>query len=115
MLELLNSLTWPAVFAIVSSLVTIVTGLFGYLISAKKKAAVQPNNDYEKLHARINFAIERIAVNEGDLKEARASIKSAMNQISIHEHRDIEDFKLIDTKIERLMDIVVRMLQDDKL
>lgn len=122
MLEFLNSLSWPGAFAVVASIVTSVTGLFGYLVSVKRKEAAQkiqevksPEFDYEKLHSRINDAIERIAENEGDLKEARASIRSLHKAVSSHEQRDIEDFKLVDAKIDRLMDIVVRMLQDDKL
>lgn len=120
MLEFLNSLSWPGAFAVVASIVTSVTGLFGYLVSVKRREAAQkrlvtPEFDYEKLHSRINDAIERIAENEGDLKEARASIRSLQKACSSHEQRDIEDFKLVDAKIDRLMDIVVRMLQDDKL
>ena len=41
MIEFLNSLEWPAVFAIVGSIVTIVTGLFGYLLAARKKVQVE--------------------------------------------------------------------------
>ncbi|KKL85696.1 hypothetical protein LCGC14_1952140 [marine sediment metagenome] len=119
MLEFFNSLTWPAVFAIVASLVTIITGLFGYLLSAKRKAAAvleaKPLIDHEKLHARINVVTERIAEVEGDLKEFRASLRNLQRQVADHEQRDIDDFKLIDAKLDRLMDIVIRILQDDKL
>ncbi len=119
MLELLNSLSWPAVFAIVASLVTIVTGLLGYLVSSKKKAAAlveaKPLIDHEKLHTRINAVTERVAEIEGDLKEVRSTLRSLQRQIADHEQRDIDDFKLVDAKLDRLMDIVIRMLQDDKL
>jgi len=119
MLEFLNSLSWPAVFAIVASLVTIITGLFGYLLSARKKAAAlieaKPVIDHEKLHARINVVTERIAEIEGDLKEVRSVLRNLQRQIADHEQRDIDDFKLVDAKLDRLMDIVIRMLQDDKL
>ncbi len=119
MLELLNSLSWPAVFAIIASLVTIVTGLFGYLLSARKKEAAlleaKPLIDHEKLHARINVVTERIASVEGDLKGFRSSLHNLQRQIADHELRDIDDFKLVDAKLDRLMDIVIRMLQDDKL
>lgn len=119
MLELLNSLTWPAVFAILGSIVTIVLGLFGYLRSVKTQAQTQAQtqtpDDFEKLHSRINDAVERVAVNEGDLKEVRASLRAALKQIADHEQRDIEDFKMTDTKLDRLMDIVVRILQDEHL
>lgn len=121
MIEFLNSLTWPAAFATVASVVSIITGLFGYVISSRKKAEQKvidqtptaPN--YEKLHARINDVIARVAANEGDHKEARASLRGLQQQLFAHEQRDIDDFKLIDAKVDRLMDIVVRLLQDDKL
>jgi predicted nucleic acid-binding Zn-ribbon protein len=119
MIEFLNSLEWPAAFAVVASIVTITVGLFGYLRNSKKPTETQSKilttEEYEKLHTRINDAIERIAENEGDLKEVRASIRSLQHQCTDHEQRDITDFKLIDAKIERLMDIVVRILQDDRL
>ena len=119
MIEFLNSLEWPAVFAIVGSVVTIVTGLFGYLLAARRqeaKATTTHNlttEEYEKIHSRINDLVDRVAANEGDLKETRASIRSLQNQISTHEQRDIDDFKLLEAKLDRLMDIVVRILQED--
>ena len=122
MIEFLNSLEWPAVFAIVGSIVTIVTGLFGYLIASKKNGKAEAPQtkiltpeEYEKLHTRINDAIERIAVNEGDLKEVRAHLRSVQKQLAEHEQRDIDDFKLVEAKLDRLMDIIVRILQDDKI
>ncbi len=117
MLEFLNSLTWPAVFVTLGSIVTIVVGLFGYLRSAKTQTQIstQTPADLEKLHSRINIAVERVAVNEGDLKEVRASLRAALKQIADHEQRDIDDFKMIDTKLDRLMDIIVRILQDEQI
>ena len=123
MLELLNSLSWPATFAIVASVVSIITGLLGYLISARRKAAIsvsvtdplKEGYDHEKLHTRINDAVERVAAIEGDIKELRAFVRVCQKQLSDHEQRDIDDFKILDAKIDRLMDIIVRMLQDDKL
>jgi CRISPR/Cas system CSM-associated protein Csm2 small subunit len=119
MIEFLNSLEWPAVFAIVGSIVTIVTGLFGYMVATRRNKTPETKiltpDEYEKLHTRINDAVERIAENEGDLKEVRASLRSLQKQIADHEQRDIDDFKLVDAKIDRLMDIVVRILQDEKL
>lgn len=123
MLELLNSLSWPATFAIVASVVSIITGLFGYLISSKRKSNVsvsvtdplKEGYDYEKMHTRINDVVERVAAIEGDIKEIRAQLQMCSKQVSDHETISNDDFKTIDAKIDRLMDIIVRMLQDDKL
>jgi CRISPR/Cas system CSM-associated protein Csm2 small subunit len=119
MIEFLNSLEWPAVFAIVGSLVTIVTGLFGYLLAARRQETAKATThtltteEYEKIHSRINDLVDRVASNEGDLKEMRVSIRSLQCQISNHEQRDIDDFKLLEAKLDRLMDIIVRILQED--
>ena len=119
MLEFLNSLTWPGVVAllgsVITSVITIVIGLLGYMRSSKADPQAIQHSDYEKLHSRINHSVERVAVAEGDIKEIRSLIRSLQKQIADHEQRDIEDFKLVDAKIDRLMDIVVRILQDDRL
>lgn len=122
MIEFLNSLEWPGVFAVVGSVVTIVTGLFGYLLAANRSnkheapsTKILTPEEYEKLHTRINDLIDRVSANEGDIKEIHASLRLIQKLIADHEQRDITDFKLVDAKIERLMDIVVRILQDDKL
>ncbi len=121
MIEFLNSLEWPAVFAIVGSLVTIVTGLFGYLLSARRQKSSSTTTkiltieEYEKLHTRINDLVSRVGENEGDLKEVQSSLRSLQKQISNHEQRDIDDFKLVEAKLDRLMDIIVRILQEDRI
>ena len=120
MIEFLNSLEWPAVFAVVGSVVTIVTGLFGYLLSARRQSKITTTtkvltiDEYEKIHTRINDVISRVGENEGDLKELQSSIHSLQKQLSNHEQRDIDDFKLVEAKLDRLMDIVVRILQEDR-
>lgn len=121
MLDFINNLTWPGAFAVVGSLVTIITGIFGYLIATHRLKRFpgfqhpQSVNDYEKLHARISAIVDRVAVNEGDLKEVRVSIRNLQKGIADHEQRDIQDFNLVESKLDRLMDIVVKILQDDKL
>lgn len=110
MLEFFDGLNWPGALAITGTVVTIVIGLFGYMRSTKSQIP-----DYEKLHSRINNAITRISESEGDIKELRASLRAALKQIADHEQRDIEDFKMIEAKLDRLMDIVVRVLQDEHL
>lgn len=122
MIEFLNSLTWPGVVAILGSVVTIVSGLLAMLVTIYRKNPPISNTkktltevEYEKLHSRISDTITRVSEIEGDIKELRASIRSLQKQIADHEQRDIDDFKLVDAKLDRLMDIIVRILQDDKL
>jgi len=115
MLDLLNSLTWPALFTILGSFITALVALFGYWRSANKEFTQAQKVEYEKTQSRISTATERIADVEGDVKVISSSLRNLQKQLSDHEQRDIDDFKLVDAKIDRLMDIVVKILQDDKL
>lgn len=115
MLDLLNSLTWPALFTILGSFVTGLVALFGYWRSSNKEFTQAQKVEYEKTQSRISSTTERIADIEGDVKVTSASLRNLQKQLSDHEQRDIDDFKLVDAKIDRLMDIVVKILQDDKL
>lgn len=122
MIEFLNSLTWPGTVAILGSIVTIVSGLLAIIVTVHKKSSSIPSSkniltesEYEKLHSRINDTITRVSEIEGDIKELRSSSRSLQKQIADHEQRDIDDFKLVEAKLDRLMDIIVRILQDEKL
>ena len=115
MLDILNSLSWPALFTILGSLATGLIALFGYWRSANKEFTQAQKVEYEKTQSRISSATDRISDIEGDLKVTNASLRNLQKQLSDHEQRDIDDFKIVDVKIDRLMDIVVKILQDDKL
>lgn len=114
MLEILNSLTWPAAFAIVASLVSIITGFLALLskaFSSNHKTSTETRE--EKIDMYISEIRDRVAAIEGDMKEVKSSMRNTQKQVADHEKRDIEDFKLVEAKLDRLMDIVVRILQED--
>ena len=125
MLEFLNSLTMEAVIAILGSLVTITVGIFGYLAKIKPatkeqseslRTAVQNNTEQiNKLHSRTTAAKEAALENRGELRTVTTLLKTLEKQLADHERRDIEDFKVMQQKIDKTMDIVIQILQDDKL
>lgn len=127
-MELLSNMSWPGAFAVLGSVGTVVFGILGYLMKVKNKVTPDPQaaTDIEKLHTRVSEikdrvaaldgdAKERVAGLEGDVKELRSYVKSIQKQITDHEHRDIEDFKVIQQKLDKLMEIIIQILQDDSI
>jgi hypothetical protein len=101
----INMITWPAAFAIVASMVTIVVGLFGYMRASKQK--LQP------LHDRVSNLKDSIASLEGDYKALLARMDAHDRSLSDHELRDVSDFRALSDKVEKIMEIIVEMLRDD--
>lgn len=113
-------LTWPQAFAVVASVVTIVSGLLAYLLKPNK---IRPDNDscesienqLNLIHQRLSDIKDRVATEEGDVKVVQAEIESLARMIRNHEVRDEQDFIVINQKLEKLMDIVLKLLSDDRL
>ena len=101
----INMITWPAAFAIVGSMVTIVVGLFAHLRNSKQK--LQP------IHDRVSTLKDVVSKLEGDLKAIQARIDAHDRAMSDHELRDVSDFKALSDKVEKIMEIIVEMLRDD--
>lgn len=129
MLELLNGLTLNAALAIVGSVVTIVLGVFGYLMKARSdqnkamnpspppfKAVVERHTlELDKIHSRVSSAKDDIATIQSEMRVFENLVRNLEKQLSDHEKRDIEDFKAVNAKSDKLMDILIQVLQDDKL
>lgn len=129
MFELLNSITLTTALTIVGSIATIVLGIFGYLIkirngSSKASVPVPPalkslveqhGLEIDKVHSRVSSTRDNIAVVQSEVKVLENLVRSLEKQLADHETRDIEDFKAVNAKSDKLMDIVVKILQDDKL
>ena len=112
------SLTWQAAFAIVASVVAIVTGLFGYMISARKTAAKHkdvPVEDAQLIHTRISELKDRLGQVETDTKVALTSIKALQKQLDDHEERDSRDSERLHDKMDRMTEILMKILTDEKL
>lgn len=120
------ALTWPTAFAIVGSVVTIVVGLFGYLkaSSGKNGSGTMVSQQLAQL-TRIEkqiLALETrtletrglLAEAQGDIRVLRESLNNMTSQVNEHERRDIDDFKMVNAKIDKLQDVIIRILSDEK-
>jgi hypothetical protein len=125
MLELLNSLTAEAVIAILGSLVTITLGAIALAkqLSSTKPSPINPpsslpkvqREEIDQLHRRISAAKEVAIENKGELRVMVSQIDALSQRMEEHERRDIRDFKIMESKIDKMMDIVIQILQDEKL
>lgn len=145
MIEQLSSLTWASAFAILGSVVTITIGLFGYLYSIKERAVKKTTDsdsasataaNIKLLESSIASAAHRLDLVDakiseltsenrassemslemrGDLKVLRESLKAMESRASNHEQRDIQDFRIVNEKIDKLQGVLIQLLQDDKL
>jgi uncharacterized protein YlxW (UPF0749 family) len=106
----INQITWPAAFAIVGSVVTIVVGLFGYMRSSKAK---QPDAT-QAVHSRVSNLRDAVADLEGDYKALEARLDAYDRSLHEHEARDVSDFRALSDKVEKIMEIIVEMLRQAK-
>jgi hypothetical protein len=117
--ELLTGLDWPAAFAIVGSVVALVGGMLAvYVNYLQAKPDVRlvsqlPTPENIQIHDRISGIRNRLAIIEGDQRVIKTEIENIRKGMLSHEQRDQEDFKTLNTKNDRLMEIIVEMLKDD--
>lgn len=128
---MLNQISWEAAFAIVGSIVAIVTGLFGYLIKTRNdslgnRGPKQPPGSLETrvalvesqmqlAHTRISETKDRVAVTEGDAKSLSTKIDGVHSQLTKHEDRDVRDFEAVNKKLDKITDVVLELLTNEKL
>lgn len=102
-LPILASLDWPTAFAVVASVVTIVLGLFGYMIKSKP-ARTPPSVSSGKLVELEN--------KHNNLVSQVDAVEDKVDRISV-EHTQYKE--QTNHKVDKLMDIIVKILSDDKL
>lgn len=115
------TLSWPDAFAIVGSIVTVVAAvLAGYMsyLKDKKEAAEAPKSQLPSqetvhLHDRISSLKDRVAELDSDNRVLKTQIENLAALVKTHSERDIDDFKDLNTKVDKLMEIIVEMLKDD--
>lgn len=119
-MELLT-LSWPDAFTIIGSVVTVVGGFLAaymsYLKDKKENADASksqlPGPETVHLHDRISSLKDRLAELEGEQKVLTAQVENLAALVKAHGERDIDDFKDLNTKVDKLMEIIVEMLKDD--
>ena len=117
--ELINSLTWPAAFAIVGSIVTIVGGFVGFLLKLRTPEPVANTDENQSkmqvLQDRISEGKDIAQNNKNEVGVIKTKVESIQKQLDEHEARDQRDFATASRKIDKLTDIVMKILQDEKL
>lgn len=120
MIELFT-LTWPDAFTIVGSVATVAaTFLTGYMLYLKSQAnnesqtkSMLPSMENAQIHERISGLKDRVASLDGQQKVFATQIENLIKQLDDHNARDVDDFKTINTKVDKLMEIIVEMLKAD--
>lgn len=115
-----DEITWQVAFTIVGSVVAIVTGIFGYLYSLRRnslKNGKPPSSitDIEHVHSRISEVKNRVSPLESDIKVILTRISNLQKQLDESQERDQRDFARITEKVDKLTDILMKILSDDRL
>lgn len=122
-------ITIPEAIAIVGSVVTIVLGLFGYLLkvrptqTAKQERQEKPaeagvpylEGQVQLAHERISEVKDRVIVIEGDVRLTVSKLEAVRAAMSDHQARDDQDHEMFEKKLDKMMDILIKILTDDKL
>lgn len=106
----INQLSWPAALAIVGSVGTIVFGVLQYLRNMKAKEA----NPTQLVHDRVSSLKDEVSEITGDVKAIIARMDGFSQSLTDHEQRDAADFKAMSDKMDKIMEIIVEMLKDDR-
>ena len=119
---MLNQLSWPAATAIVASVVTIVTGLFGYVMRQRTIDNPTPQSPLDScveqvqlVHTRVSEVRDRLSSIEGDSKVMIQRVESLQKQVDDHTVRNAKQLETDEHKIDKVMDILIKILSDDKL
>ncbi len=129
MLDFLNSLTMEAVIAVLGSVFSIIIGVFGYLrvkpsihpahhslmqtVSELRQTVASHDEKINKLHSRISTSREHIMENKGEVRTLLNHVSAIEKALRAHERRDMSDFEALEQKVDKTMDIVIQILQDD--
>ncbi len=115
--ELINSLTWPAAFAIVGSVVTIMVTLLGYLLKVRTATPPAPTEQTipQVVHDRISETKDMTQENNKDIGVLQSKMEAIQKEVDSDRSRDERDFNTLNTKYEKLLSIVMKILQDEKL
>jgi len=102
-LHTLTTLTWEAAFALVGSTVAIVTGILGYLLKVRSD------------RQRPGRVKDPLSGFHADLKVALSNMAAIGKQLDDHEHRDEHDFEQVNKKIDKITEILLKILTDGSM
>ncbi len=126
------ALSIPEAFAIIGSVAAIVFGGFLYVRRMQnhpmadvtptpspddnlKECKTQVDDQLQLQHERISTLKDRITECHAELRLALSKIDNNEKMLDDHEERDMRDFAALNQKFDKLTDIVIKILSDDKL
>lgn len=119
-------LTIPEALAIVGSVATIVIGIFGYLLKVKSRDVPEQRsgprepteyleNQVQVAHERISEVKDRVTAVESEVRLTTSKLDAIRQTMVDHQLRDDQDHEVFNKKLDKLMDILIKILTDDKL
>lgn len=96
-------------WATASAVIVAVAAVIGLIIqhfNQKDKSDNEPSDD-EKQNLRINSI-------EIELKHLNENLELLRKKINDHEERDLRDFEKLEHKIEKLTDLMIELIQNEK-
>ncbi len=118
--------------AIVGSVAAIVFGAFLYMRRMQnppmgnvptspspddnlKEHKSQFDKQLQLQHDRISALKDRVTECDAELRLGLAKIDNIEKMCNDHEERDVRDFTALNQKLDKMTDIVIKILSDDKL
>ena len=71
-------------------------------------------NPAQLVHNRVSNLKDVVSGMTGDVRAVLARIDNIEQSLRDHEQRDAADFKAMSDKMDKLMEIIVEMLKDDR-
>lgn len=110
----MGDITWPVAATIISGLVV----LFGFLVQIYGRKNLVIKDDFDALAARMYEAdrlIEhRTTVLEGKIDTLTRSIDDAKQALALHTDVDNKNFDRIDDRLEKITDLMIDMIQNER-
>lgn len=118
----LSSIDWPAAFTIVGSVIATLTATFGYLLKVRTptkattgESSTITNEDLQRLYDTIDSLRDRFAKVESDSALLLHKTEEFEKKLNEHEDREGHDIKNLHYKLDKLTEIVLKILSDDNL
>lgn len=118
-------ITIPEAIAVVGSVATVVLGVFGYLLKTRADKTKTEDKDtstehyletqVQGAHDRISEVKDRVVSVEGEIKLTLSKVEAIRQAMTDHQARDNQDHEIFQKKLDKMMDILIKILTDDKL
>ena len=119
-------ISWQAAVAIVGSVVAIVTGLFGYLRSSSHNDSKKQSNLGSISYAQFSDLKDHISEIESEIKLLRQTTiinakttdelkQSLREQIKSNNERTSRDIAILNEKLDKITNVVMKILSDERL